>query len=277
MPAAGPVIAFGYRAGMSPVQYRYGSSRGQVADLWLPRQRAGALPVVVLVHGGYWRPWYTKALMAPMARALAEAGLAAWNIEYRRLGVGTTRRWPVTLQDVAAAIDYVGSLPEVDPGQVVVCGHSAGGQLSLWSGARHKLPPGAPGARPLVRPLAALALAGLVDLEGAAAMGLGQGAVRRFVGGTPGELPERYEVASPLRLLPLGTPQVLVHGLADDVVPCSMSESYQKAALATGDDVAYVPVAAASHRDLIRPAGLAWRVLMEQLGRFVPVASAASG
>jgi pimeloyl-ACP methyl ester carboxylesterase len=105
-----------------------------------------------------------------------------------------------------------------------------------------------------------MSLAGVVDLELGAEMGLGAGAVKKFLGGAPEERPERYLAASPAALLPIGIPQVLVHGLADTVVPPEMSERYQRAGAAAGDTVVYVPVPSTDHRQVIDPRSAAWAV-----------------
>jgi acetyl esterase/lipase len=126
----------------------YGPGHGQVGDLWLPSKTTGVVPLVVLIHGGFWRAQYTKTLMNRLARAVARRGWAAWNIEYRRVGaLGGGGGWPATFQDVADAIDHVArrSPPSI-AGRVVTCGHSAGGTLALWAAGRGRLPDGAPGS-----------------------------------------------------------------------------------------------------------------------------------
>jgi dipeptidyl aminopeptidase/acylaminoacyl peptidase len=77
----------------------------------------------------------------------------------------------------------------------------------------------------------------VLDLVQGAAVGLGGGAVVRFLGGTPTEVPERYAVASPYELLPIGVPSTLVHGTKDKVVPIDQSDRYAAAAIAAGDTV----------------------------------------
>ncbi len=124
---------------------RYGDAPSQVADLHLPAG-AGPHPVVVLVHGGFWRSSYDRTLMAPLAAELASNGYAAWNIEYRRVGEDGGG-WPGLFTDVAAAVDALATVPEVDPARVVSCGHSAGGHLALWI-ANAAPPPRRGGAEP---------------------------------------------------------------------------------------------------------------------------------
>jgi acetyl esterase/lipase len=214
--------------------------------------------VVVLVHGGYWKPVYTRRLMRRLAADVVAQGWAAWNIEYRRVGVFGAPGWPRTLQDVGAAIDHLAQLDGVDLRRVVSCGHSAGGQLALWAAARRRLTPGTPGSGGTVDLCGAVSLAGVVDLVRGHELGLGGGAVAAFLGGDPGRVPERYAAASPQALVPLGVPQTVVHGLADTAVPPWLSETYQQAATHAGDAVTYVPVPSAGHRDVIDPDTPAW-------------------
>ncbi|MGH9062038.1 MAG: alpha/beta hydrolase family protein, partial [Acidimicrobiales bacterium] len=192
-------------------------------------------------------------------------GWMAWNIEYRRVGVFGSCGWPRTLQDVAAAIDHLARIDGVDVGRVVACGHSAGGQLALWAAGRRRLPPDAPGSGGAVALRGAVSLAGVVDLVRGYELDLGGGAVAAFLGGDPEGVPERYATASPQALLPLGVPQVVVHGLADTTVPPALSDAYQVAATEAGDAVAYVPIAGAGHRDVIDPDTPAWGVIAGSL------------
>src|SRR6266545_2815967 len=52
----------------------YGNHPDQVIDLWHTGERAG--PVVVLLHGGFWRPQWDRMHLRPMAGALALAPVA---------------------------------------------------------------------------------------------------------------------------------------------------------------------------------------------------------
>lgn len=217
---------------------------------------------MALIHGGFWRERWDRTLMTPLAVDVARRGLAAWNLEYRR--VGREGGWPATLLDVAAGIDALAGVPEIDARRVVVVGHSAGGHLALWAAGRHRLPEEAPGASPRVVPCGAGSLAGVCDLVAAARDGVGAGAVHDLLGGEPDAVPDRYAVASPRALLPLGVPHLLVHGLRDDAVPSSQSREYAVAARDAGDDVELLEPDA-DHFDVIDPAHPAWRALAGKL------------
>ena len=246
----------------------YGGHPDQVGNLHLPVVGDGPLPAMILLHGGFWRWGWDRTLMTRLAHDLACRGFAAWNIEYRRIGQ-EGGGWPGTLEDVAAAADALAGMPEVDAARVIAIGHSAGGHLALWLAARHRLPPGAPGAAPVLAPRAAVAQAGVCDLLRGAADGLGGGACAALLGGLPAAVPERYAVASPAALVPLGVPQLLVHGADDVNVPPGQSRAYAQAARAAGDEVELVEITGADHFDVIDVGHIAWEVVVERLAELV--------
>jgi acetyl esterase/lipase len=170
--------------------------------------------------------------------------------------------WPATLEDVAAGIDLLGRLDEpLDTSRVVAIGHSAGGQLALWATARPGLPPGAPGAEWSIRLSGAVAQAGLSDVREVARLGLSRRAAERFLGGPPGRLPQRYDIASPIERLPLRVPQLLVHGQADDIVPIDLSRRYARRAAEGGDPCELVELEGVGHMDHLDPESTAWRAV----------------
>ena len=239
----------------------YGAEKAQFGGLWLP-EGDGPHPVVVLLHGGYWRARYGLEYFGHAAGALRTERLAVWNVEYRRLG-DPGGGWPGTFQDVGRALDQVRGLAErfpLDMGNVVALGHSAGGQLALWAAARHRLPGGSPLASPDPLPLAgAIARAGVTDLRRAWELKLSDAVVNDLLGDSPTAVGERYRSASPFDLLPLGVSQVLIHGTSDDSVPLELSERYYQAALAAGDRCELMVLAGADHFDVVDPRTAEWQ------------------
>ena len=211
----------------------------------------GPFPVVVLLHGGYWRSKYGKSLMRAVAADLARRGFAAWNVEYRRVG-RHRGGWPMTFDDVAAAIGLLAELrdPRLDLARVDVVGHSAGGQLAVWAASR------ADGRVPIRR---VVVQAAVLDMVWA-----GEPAVE-LLGGGPDEVPERYAATDPMRLLPLGKPVLVVHGAGDETVPLRKSRQWVEAARAAGDDVRLVEPEPGGHRIHIDPRSGAWRVVADWL------------
>ena len=254
------------------IEIRYGNHPSHVAELHLPEGSA-PVPVVVVVHGGFWRQVWGKELATPLARDLAAAGYAGYAIEYRRVGNGGG--WPATFDDVAAAIDALADVGQaaargrLDLERVVAVGHSAGGHLVTWAVARRGLPTGAPGGGPVVQLVGAVSQAGVVDLVAGAEDALGAGAVVGLMEAMPEDEPERYKLASAYERLPIGVPVALVHGAADDIVPVSQSERYHAAATAAGDDVRLVVLADVGHFELIAPAHPAWTACRAEITRLL--------
>ncbi len=240
----------------------YGPGRQRRLELTLPAG-PGPHPVAFVLHGGFWRAQYTRSLMDGLCGDLAARGWAAANVEYRRLGRlrGGGGGVPETLEDVAAALDHLADLDApLDLGRVVSVGHSAGGHLALWAAA--------PRAGARVRCAGAVGQAAVSDLQRAAELNLGSGVVRRFCGGGPEQVPAAYRRASPAALLPLGVPQLLVHGERDDVVPASLSRGYAAAARAGGDDVELALRPGEGHFEHLDPRGGAWEAVTTWLTRF---------
>lgn len=238
----------------------YGDAPQQFGVLRLPDRADGAVPVVVLVHGGFWRNPYDLTLMDPLAADLVERGFAVWNIEYRRIG-DEGGGWPGTLVDVAAAIDELATIADdfpIDLERVAVVGHSAGGHLALWAAGRAGLPSGAPGASPVVIPTLAVGQGAVVDLLGAAAKPLGNGAVIELLGGTPDEVPDRYEVARPR--LDAGPTMVSVVGTNDTIVPPPFSADPTRPGA-----IEVIEIDGADHFDLIDPTHEAWAAVVRSL------------
>lgn len=250
----------------------YGSGEFHFGDLRLPREAQGLHPVAMVIHGGFWRARYDLEHIGHLCAALTSRGVATWSVEYRRIG-NEGGGWPGTFQDVGAAVDYLRELaPEhhLDLERVVVIGHSAGGHLALWVAGRHRISEGNPLHTHDPFPVkAAVSLAGVADLDMSWEMNLSNGVTEELMGGSPEEMPERYAVASPRELLPLGVPQSLIHGTHDENVPYEISEKYHAAALAAGDKVELVKLPNAGHFEVIDPKMSEYRVVAETVMRYV--------
>ncbi|HYH24342.1 MAG TPA: alpha/beta hydrolase [Blastococcus sp.] len=221
---------------------RYGPGEQQVADVRFGVAPAADRPLLVLVHGGFWRPEYDRAHVGPMAEALAEAGWSTVTPEYRRV----PGRPDLTVGDVAAAVRAVGEEPRL-AGRFLLAGHSAGGHLVLHAAATLR-PPHAPDG--------VLALAPVADLRMAQALDLDGDAVTAFLGADAGTRPD----LDPARLPAPPCPVVVLHGTDDGIVPLEVSESYVRA----HPRAALVPVPS-GHFAPIDPRSAAWPAVLGAL------------
>lgn len=129
-------------------------------DLYLPKG-PGPHPVVIFVHGGYWQAGGRQEIFGVyerLGRRLVREEVIGVVISYR---LSPRYRYPVHIEDVAAAI--ASTLRNVekhggDLSRVYVVGHSAGGHLAMvaaleprWLGAHG---------------FSASALAGVVSISG---------------------------------------------------------------------------------------------------------------
>ena len=229
------------------VRLAYGGDSNQFGDLRLPKSK-GPFPVVMNIHGGYWRAKYDLAHAGHLCAALTAKGQATWNQEYRRVG-NEGGGWPGTFEDVGRGYRFLPQIAKrynLEPTRTLVMGHSAGGQLALCLAAHE----------PAVKRV--VSLAGVVDLEGAWEQHLSNDAVVEFLGGKPKDVPEHYRDADPMQLAIPQAAQWLIHGLADDIVPPTFSRNYVQEKQKKKDDAHLLEVSQAGHFELIDPRSTAW-------------------
>lgn len=237
------------------VRLAYGPEEPQFGDLRLP-PGDGPFPVIIIIHGGFWRARFDLEFMGHFAQALTDKGFATWNIEYRRIGQ-PGGAYPGTLLDAGLAADHLRKIAaqyNLDLQRVLATGHSAGGHLAFWLAGRSQIADTDQLYNPDPLKLqGAISLAGVNNLRRGFELKLGDGVVEKLLGGGPDRFPERYYGASPSELLPLGVPQVLIHGEEDDTVPYSLSQEYFKKAELLGDPVKLVGLPGAGHFEVVDP------------------------
>ncbi len=231
----------------------YGSDANQFVDLRLPKRPSALYPLVINIHGGFWRAKYNLDHAGHLCAALTAKGLASANLEYRRVG-NAGGAWPGTFADIRSAYNFLVQNAHVysfDLQRILVMGHSAGGQLALCLAAHE----------PAVKRV--VSLAGVVDLRRAYELHLSSDAVVEFLHGTPTEVPDHYREADPMQLAIPQARQWLIHGSADDVVPAAFSREYvaskQKRTGKDKEEAHLLEIAGAGHFDLIDPRSEPWK------------------
>ncbi|PPK63627.1 alpha/beta hydrolase [Actinokineospora auranticolor] len=217
-------------------------------------------PVVVWIHGGAWLegdrrfppPTVTEQ---QLFGGLLAAGLAVATVDYRH---SREAHFPAQLHDVKAAVRYLRRFADpfgVDGSRIGVWGESAGGHLAallaLTGPGRLEGTEGVPGEDSTVS--AVVDWYGVSDLP---AMGkLDRPAPpgrpvpeRQLVGGSEEEWPELALAASPVAYADrVGPPFLLIHGLADTIVPHSQSEVLADRLRDSGTEVELHSVPGADH------------------------------
>ena len=236
----------------------------------------GPHPVAIVIHGGCWVTKYADSrYMRPLAEALRHAGVATFNISYRRADE-EGGAWPGMFLDVeaqAAALEKLAPKYQLDLGRVIAMGHSAGAHLSLWLASQPKL-----SATSAIRSSVQVPRIGaVVALDGPGDLVAANVAIGKICGGpvleqllasTPATNPERWRDASPSSRLPLGVPQAMVRGGMDVALPGLGSPdgnmiTYAARARTAGDSVWVVNADTTSHFAMLDPDGRAFVVVLK--------------
>jgi acetyl esterase/lipase len=200
----------------------YGPDATQNMDVYLPAGRsATTTKAVILIHGGGWVGG-DKADMNDAVNGLRTLlpDYAVFNINYRLATLPSGNLWPVQLNDVNAAVDFIVSKSaeyKFNSNKMAIGGASAGAHLALLKAYKHN----------------SGNIKAVVDLFGPTDMAdlyvrtpSYQPLLSIFMSGSPSTNPASYSNASPLfAVTATSTPTLILHGTADNVVPISQSDS----------------------------------------------------
>lgn len=252
----------------------YGNNSSQFGVMRIP-EVSGKCPVVVTIHGGFWKARYGLEEISPLDEDLTKRGYATWNIEYRRVGE-PGGGWAGTFHDAVDSVNFLSHLEKdfpLDLSRAVIVGHSAGGHLALWLASRaNKQNRDEMGDILQVPIKGIISLAGVSDLKKMWEMDVQRdidSPVANFIGGTPKEFPDRYRLASPMELLPMNIPQILFHGDSDSDVPVELSLGYYHKGLGLKDRVNLTILPKTDHFMLIDPLSAAWRSVINALNKLI--------
>ena len=213
-------------------------------DLYQPRARTYALPLVVFVHGGTDTRHAAGIEDFPSALAhLAARGYVIASVNYRMSGEA---RFPAALQDVKSAIRWLRSRAgelNIDTTRVAVWGVSSGGQLAALAGVACGVPLFAPAGDANAAP--SDCVQGVIDWYGAtdikaladakpAAAGAGFAPPPNesdVLGCGPASCPSGLaRIASPAAYVSVTSPPFLIlHGASDTRIPPEQSQKFHAA------------------------------------------------
>ncbi len=237
------------------VEYCQIGERSLALDIYVPDEPIlSPAPAVVWIHGGGWRTG-GKSLGRDDVLILVEHGFTLVSIEYR---LSSEAVFPAAVEDSKCAVRWLRAHAQqynIDPERIGVWGGSAGGHLSLmvacadesagmedssgWSNFSSQVQ-----AACSYWGVSSMVIAGEPfeqDYDR-------QSAVVQFIGGLPSEMPEVYELASPVtHVSPDDPPILLVHGDMDPLVSLRQSQIMYQAYLDLGLETELIVVNGAGH------------------------------
>ena len=190
-------------------------------DLYRPRGETKfhvrGTGVILVIHGGSWNSG-DKSQLSGTSRYLAARGHTVAAINYR---LAPRFRYPAPLEDICRAIDFIRvAAPRhgFNADHIAMLGRSSGGHLALSAAYDRKWPSAA-----IVRGV--IALYAPTDFVWSWArpsprrLSDSNGVIRQFLGGTPDQIPDVFDRASPIRHVSSESPPtLLIHGAIDELV-----------------------------------------------------------
>ncbi len=193
-------------------------------DVFSPAGTSTPNPLIVLIHGGYWRTG-DKGERIQLAVELADLGYTVASMNYRTSGVAP---FPAAIEDIRDAIVHLTEHADdyaIDPTRMVFYGGSAGGHLSAFLGLAANTPD-----RSYVEGLDARAIKGIITLYGMHDLTLPiqreHPFTEEFIGAGWDDDPDTYVDASPVSHVDADDPPLLIiHGALDGSVSVQNSDS----------------------------------------------------
>jgi acetyl esterase/lipase len=200
-------------------------------------------PAIVTIYGGAWQRG-EPAAKARFSLYMAAQGYTVVAIDYRH---APEFRFPTQLKDVQTALAWVGDrAPDygIDPNRIALVGWSAGAHLAMLAAFE---PVGLP-VRAVVNYYGPVNLsAGYYDPPVPDPIDT-RAVLEAFLGGSPEQLPELYQQASPIFSVRPGLPPtLLIYGQRDHVVKPSYGQQLYEQLQANGNVAAWIALPWAEH------------------------------
>ena len=214
--------------------YTYGRVGGRplLVLAFLPRHHRGPLPSVLVVHGGGWNQGSPEGFRSA-AVALAQAGMAAFDVGYRLDGPGQPG-WPDQAQELVSAVEWIHGHARtlgVDPNRTGALGSSAGGNLVALLALSLARSPSA-GAPPLT---AVVSWSGPMALSRQGVPGWLRADLDNYLGCAPAQCPDRWQAASPAASTTHTGTAWLLFNSRSELIPVAGAEAMARARHRAGD------------------------------------------
>ncbi|MEH2058956.1 MAG: alpha/beta hydrolase [Nostoc sp.] len=203
----------------------------------------GKYPAVVVIYGGSWQYGNPHA-NSEFNQYIANHGYTVFAIDYRH---APKYQFPSQLDDVRIALNFIrkhAAAYEADPERMVLLGRSAGAHLAMLAAYQTDAPP--------IR--AVVNYYGPVDLtEGYKTPPIpdpidSRAVLKAFLGGSLKELPNQYQIASPINYLthPL-PPTLLIYGSRDNLVEAQFGRQMYERLHDSGNTAVFLEIPWAEH------------------------------
>jgi len=250
LPAASPALAADHPASRPAasapdtveftrdIVYGKGGDHDLMLNLARPKNMAGPLPCVVLIHGGGWSGGNREQLDEASWHATTHGYIAA-TVGYR---LAPTAVWPGQINDVKCAVRFLRANAAkygIDPNHVGAVGFSAGAHLAMLLGSTDvkdglEGDGGCPNQSSKVQ--AVVSFFGPTDLTAPELLPDLSPVLKRFMGARLSEKPELYKQASPVNHVTRDSaPMLLFQGTLDPLV--NWSQAVKMAEVLTKNDV----------------------------------------
>ena len=211
-------------------------------DVYRPSQ-VGKYPAIIAIYGGAWQRG-SPTQNADFNRYMASRGYVVWAIAYRH---APRYRFPAQIEDVQAALAFIRQHAtdyETDLERMALLGRSAGAHLAMLAAYR----PDAPRIRAVVNYYGPVNLTkGYYDLPHPDPINV-RAVLQAFLGGSPDELPELYQQASPISYVTQPQPpSLLVYGGRDHIVQAKFGRTLGDRLRAVGSRAIFLEIPWAEH------------------------------
>ena len=240
----------------STVTYEHVAGQQLTALLYKPPHTAGAAPVIMYIHGGGWIQGSASDAGHDL-RWFADHGYLVVSVNYR-LATPTQPTWNKAPRDVACALTWVHRYAARyggNPQRIIVAGDSTGGNLAVnlaYSAALGRARSGCGGQVPT--PQAVMVQYPAVEpldvyQHGYPVPGFEpQMFIDRYLGGTPGEVPDRLKaISSTTYLSAKAPPTLIIEPSLDGLVPTDGVLNFAETARAAGVRVRVHQIPDANH------------------------------